>query len=199
MMYLLRSIPIRLEVRFGGYTGSGIRGQSAQGSISRPFWCTVPPKLNFTVLCALEPAPYLHWLLHGCEDTPSLTELQWSYIKVTVGTSKVPDLQDLCARIVEAVLTGHVAANMDGSRVQTTHPACHHTSSQNPSYSGIVRHDSSLRESGVTRPGSEPGSHWWEASSLTAQPPSLHGVRRLLEKAGLIIASHCDRRQPMHS
>ncbi|KAJ8875336.1 hypothetical protein PR048_023231 [Dryococelus australis] len=31
--------------------------------------------LNFTVLYALEPASYLHRLLHRCEDTPSLTEL----------------------------------------------------------------------------------------------------------------------------
>ncbi|KAJ8886050.1 hypothetical protein PR048_012256 [Dryococelus australis] len=30
--------------------------------------------LNFTVVFALEPASFLHWLLHRCEDTPSLTE-----------------------------------------------------------------------------------------------------------------------------
>ncbi|KAJ8869105.1 hypothetical protein PR048_030669 [Dryococelus australis] len=42
---------------------------------------------------------------------------------------------------------------------------------ENPPTSGIVRHDSHLRESGVNRPGIEPGSHWWEASSLTAQSP----------------------------
>ncbi|KAJ8894159.1 hypothetical protein PR048_006769 [Dryococelus australis] len=33
------------------------------------------------------------------------------------------------------------------------------------------RHDSDMRQSGVTRPGIEPGSPWWEASTLTAQPP----------------------------
>ncbi|KAJ8878039.1 hypothetical protein PR048_022502 [Dryococelus australis] len=32
-------------------------------------------RLNFTLLYALEPASFLHWLLHRCEDTPSLTEL----------------------------------------------------------------------------------------------------------------------------
>ncbi|KAJ8867471.1 hypothetical protein PR048_031273 [Dryococelus australis] len=32
-------------------------------------------ELNFTVLFALEPVSFLHWLLHRCEDTPSLTEL----------------------------------------------------------------------------------------------------------------------------
>ncbi|KAJ8867473.1 hypothetical protein PR048_031275 [Dryococelus australis] len=37
--------------------------------------------------------------------------------------------------------------------------------------SGIVRHDYHLRKSGVNRPGIEPGSPWWEASGLTAQPP----------------------------
>ncbi|KAJ8897089.1 hypothetical protein PR048_002435 [Dryococelus australis] len=36
---------------------------------------------------------------------------------------------------------------------------------------GIVRHDSHLQNSGVTRPGIEPGSPWWEACNLTAQSP----------------------------
>ncbi|KAJ8867389.1 hypothetical protein PR048_031190 [Dryococelus australis] len=40
----------------------------------------------------------------------------------------------------------------------------------NPPTNGIVRHDSHKRKSGVTRPGIEPGSSWWEASRLTAQP-----------------------------
>ncbi|KAJ8896891.1 hypothetical protein PR048_002237 [Dryococelus australis] len=31
--------------------------------------------------------------------------------------------------------------------------------------SGIIRHDSQFRKSGVNRPGIEPGSPWWEASS----------------------------------
>ncbi|KAJ8875863.1 hypothetical protein PR048_023766 [Dryococelus australis] len=41
-----------------------------------------------------------------------------------------------------------------------------------PPPNGIVRHDSHMRESGVIRPGTEPGSPWWEASRLTAQPRS---------------------------
>ncbi|KAJ8877583.1 hypothetical protein PR048_022038 [Dryococelus australis] len=41
-----------------------------------------------------------------------------------------------------------------------------------PPTRGIVRHDSHMRKSGVTWPGIEPGSPWWEASSLTAQPPN---------------------------
>ncbi|KAJ8882439.1 hypothetical protein PR048_014247 [Dryococelus australis] len=36
---------------------------------------------------------------------------------------------------------------------------------------GIARQDSHMRKSGVIRPGIEPGSPWWEASRLTAQPP----------------------------
>ncbi|KAJ8871499.1 hypothetical protein PR048_027821 [Dryococelus australis] len=36
---------------------------------------------------------------------------------------------------------------------------------------GIVRHDSHLRKTRVTRPGIEPCSPWWEASGLTARPP----------------------------
>ncbi|KAJ8867657.1 hypothetical protein PR048_031460 [Dryococelus australis] len=42
---------------------------------------------------------------------------------------------------------------------------------ENPPTRGIHRHDSHLRKSGMTRPGIESGSPWWEASSLTAQPP----------------------------
>ncbi|KAJ8870449.1 hypothetical protein PR048_029471 [Dryococelus australis] len=52
-------------------------------------------------------------------------------------------------------------------------------SRENPPTSGIVRHDSHVRKSGVSRPGIEPGSPWWEAvpapggrssSSPTASP-----------------------------
>ncbi|KAJ8898153.1 hypothetical protein PR048_003513 [Dryococelus australis] len=42
---------------------------------------------------------------------------------------------------------------------------------EDPPTNGIVRHDFYLRKSGVTRPGMEPGSPWWEVSRLTAQPP----------------------------
>ncbi|KAJ8872278.1 hypothetical protein PR048_025880 [Dryococelus australis] len=35
----------------------------------------------------------------------------------------------------------------------------------------IVRHDTHMRKTGVTRPGIDPGSPWWEASWLIAQPP----------------------------
>ncbi|KAJ8890229.1 hypothetical protein PR048_009737 [Dryococelus australis] len=45
---------------------------------------------------------------------------------------------------------------------------------ENPPTNGIVRHDSHMRESRVTRQGIEPGTPWWEASSLTAQPPLLN-------------------------
>ncbi|KAJ8876213.1 hypothetical protein PR048_024123 [Dryococelus australis] len=36
---------------------------------------------------------------------------------------------------------------------------------------GIVRHDPHMQKSGVTWPEREPGSHRWEVSRLTAQPP----------------------------
>ncbi|KAJ8875018.1 hypothetical protein PR048_022908 [Dryococelus australis] len=39
---------------------------------------------------------------------------------------------------------------------------------ENPPTNGIVRHDSHMRK---IRPGTEPGSPWWEASRLTTQPP----------------------------
>ncbi|KAJ8889355.1 hypothetical protein PR048_008854 [Dryococelus australis] len=40
-----------------------------------------------------------------------------------------------------------------------------------PPTNGIVWHDSHMRKSGVTQPGSELGSLWWDASRLTAQSP----------------------------
>ncbi|KAJ8895297.1 hypothetical protein PR048_000622 [Dryococelus australis] len=48
---------------------------------------------------------------------------------------------------------------------------------ENAPSNGIVRHDSHMRNSGVTRPGIEPGSPWWEASRLTAHPPVVHTRR----------------------
>ncbi|KAJ8867383.1 hypothetical protein PR048_031184 [Dryococelus australis] len=41
---------------------------------------------------------------------------------------------------------------------------------ENPPTNGIVRGTIPTCENPVTRPGIEPGSPWWEASSLTAQP-----------------------------
>ncbi|KAJ8869642.1 hypothetical protein PR048_028635 [Dryococelus australis] len=49
---------------------------------------------------------------------------------------------------------------------------------ENPPTNSIVRHDSYTRKSGVTRPGIEPGSPWWEASRLTVWKNSL--ILRLL-------------------
>ncbi|KAJ8895582.1 hypothetical protein PR048_000918 [Dryococelus australis] len=43
--------------------------------------------------------------------------------------------------------------------------------SEKPPISGIVRHDSHMRKSGLNRQGIEPGSPCWEVSSLTIQPP----------------------------
>ncbi|KAJ8888777.1 hypothetical protein PR048_008269 [Dryococelus australis] len=49
---------------------------------------------------------------------------------------------------------------------------------ENSPANGIVRHDSHMRKSGVTRPGIEPGSPWWEESRLTAQPPLPHHMEQ---------------------
>ncbi|KAJ8867894.1 hypothetical protein PR048_031699 [Dryococelus australis] len=49
---------------------------------------------------------------------------------------------------------------------------------------GIVRHNSHMRGSGVTRPGIEPGSPWREASRLTAQPPRPPWVRAGMKGRG---------------
>ncbi|KAJ8866800.1 hypothetical protein PR048_032661, partial [Dryococelus australis] len=42
---------------------------------------------------------------------------------------------------------------------------------ENQPTNGIVQHDSHMRKSGLTPPGIKPGSPWWEANRLTAQPP----------------------------
>ncbi|KAJ8869189.1 hypothetical protein PR048_030759 [Dryococelus australis] len=42
---------------------------------------------------------------------------------------------------------------------------------ENPPTSGIVQHGSHIRKSGSGPAGVEPGSHWWEAGSLTVQSP----------------------------
>ncbi|KAJ8877705.1 hypothetical protein PR048_022160 [Dryococelus australis] len=52
---------------------------------------------------------------------------------------------------------------------------------EDPPTNGIVRHDSHMRRLGVTRPGIEPGSPWWGASRLTAQPPWPLGEYRLFK------------------
>ncbi|KAJ8877575.1 hypothetical protein PR048_022030 [Dryococelus australis] len=49
---------------------------------------------------------------------------------------------------------------------------------ENPLTNGFVGHDSHMRKSGVTRLGIEPGSPWWEASRLNAQPPTQPGCSR---------------------
>ncbi|KAJ8871479.1 hypothetical protein PR048_027796 [Dryococelus australis] len=46
-----------------------------------------------------------------------------------------------------------------------------------PPTNGIVRHDSHMRKSGMTRPGIDPVSPWWEASRLTAHSPWLLKIR----------------------
>ncbi|KAJ8872651.1 hypothetical protein PR048_026260 [Dryococelus australis] len=53
---------------------------------------------------------------------------------------------------------------------------------KNPPTSGIVRHDSHLRKSRVNRPGIEPGSPRWKASSLTSEPPRPQFRRRSVLK-----------------
>ncbi|KAJ8888681.1 hypothetical protein PR048_008173 [Dryococelus australis] len=52
--------------------------------------------------------------------------------------------------------------------------------------SSTIRHDAHLRKSGVTRPGIEPSSPWWEASSLTTQPPWPH------EYSNIFPSSNCE-------
>ncbi|KAJ8869714.1 hypothetical protein PR048_028709 [Dryococelus australis] len=51
---------------------------------------------------------------------------------------------------------------------------------ENPPTDGIVRHDSHMQKSGVTRPGIEPRSPCWEASRLTAQPPWPRGKNKCI-------------------
>ncbi|KAJ8873568.1 hypothetical protein PR048_024386 [Dryococelus australis] len=46
-------------------------------------------RLNFTVLPVLEPASFLHWLLHRCEATPFLTELHSLFVTSVFSESSV--------------------------------------------------------------------------------------------------------------
>ncbi|KAJ8886124.1 hypothetical protein PR048_012333 [Dryococelus australis] len=62
---------------------------------------------NFTVLYALEPASFLHWLLQRCEDIPSLTELHVSsYISNRVLTHKFGI--NLRALMLQSLETGKI-------------------------------------------------------------------------------------------
>ncbi|KAJ8881982.1 hypothetical protein PR048_018470 [Dryococelus australis] len=70
----------------------------------------------------------------------------------------------------------HHPARSPHAKIRVSNPLClgrgeTGDSRENPPTSGIVRHNSHMRKYGVTRPGIEPGSPWWEASRLTAQPP----------------------------
>ncbi|KAJ8893755.1 hypothetical protein PR048_006355 [Dryococelus australis] len=78
----------------------------------------------------------------------------------------------------------------------------------------LVRHDSHSRKSGVTRPEIEPDSPWWQARSLTAQPPQppsfnshlslVHAppIRNVLESSKRLTHSRLhssDSHSPVHS
>ncbi|KAJ8886223.1 hypothetical protein PR048_012432 [Dryococelus australis] len=56
-----------------GNAGTTANEQTSEGNAR--FALLFGIRLNFTVLYELEPASFLHWLLHICKDTPSLTEL----------------------------------------------------------------------------------------------------------------------------
>ncbi|KAJ8894735.1 hypothetical protein PR048_000042 [Dryococelus australis] len=58
---------------------------------------------------------------------------------------------------------------------------------ENPPTSDIVRHDSHMRKSGVTRPGIEPGSPWWETDvkCLTDECSRENSVAYMLPLADL--------------
>ncbi|KAJ8871779.1 hypothetical protein PR048_028119 [Dryococelus australis] len=50
---------------------------------------------------------------------------------------------------------------------------------------------STCRDPGVTQPGIEPGSPWWEASSLTAQPPLPHSGSPSVDDRPIMNAVKC--------
>ncbi|KAJ8867230.1 hypothetical protein PR048_031029 [Dryococelus australis] len=58
---------------------------------------------------------------------------------------------------------------------------------ENPSTNGIVRHDSHMRKSGVTQPGIEPGSSWWEAVLFSS---SCVGIGEAQHSPGVISDNH---------
>ncbi|KAJ8874888.1 hypothetical protein PR048_022778 [Dryococelus australis] len=87
-MPLAESLPDFLQVGIVADDAAGWRGFLGDIPFAYPLRSgavPLPPRLtvidfqatllNFTVLYVLEPAPFLHWLLHRCEATPILTEL----------------------------------------------------------------------------------------------------------------------------
>ncbi|KAJ8870072.1 hypothetical protein PR048_029083 [Dryococelus australis] len=69
---------------------------------------------------------------------------------------------------------------------------------ENPPTNGSIRHDSHMRKSGVNRPGIKPGSPWWEASRLTAQPrgPLLLSAAPYSTHCTLIGSQYIDVNEP---
>ncbi|KAJ8870367.1 hypothetical protein PR048_029388 [Dryococelus australis] len=89
---------------------------------------------------------------------PSLTDCRWN----ATAAGWLPCLADLTTALARS----------------TPQPAClpgRSPRKQAPT-SGIVRHDSHMRKSGLTRPGIEPGSPWWGAIGLTAAPRRSYGI-----------------------
>ncbi|KAJ8871132.1 hypothetical protein PR048_027436 [Dryococelus australis] len=72
--------------------------------------------LNFTVLSLLEPVSYLHWLLHRCEATPSLTELHFRDNRSPLAEQRRAPRPTHNARTSGGYLVNQLAARRHGYR-----------------------------------------------------------------------------------
>ncbi|KAJ8869257.1 hypothetical protein PR048_030829 [Dryococelus australis] len=147
--------------------------------LSRPR-CHEPPKSLHSLDLVLQPGSSPHegtpqWLIVLTRVWAHLIALDETFGgRWSLGSPLVDDRPIMNAvkyRVVTGVLWTSrtmVSSNIDTNRTETGDPR------EYPPTNGIVRHDSYLRKSEVNRPGIEPGSPWWEASRITAQPPRPH-------------------------
>ncbi|KAJ8885945.1 hypothetical protein PR048_012151 [Dryococelus australis] len=83
-------------------------------------------------------------------------------------SAPIDDLQGNKKRIPYCQMWGNIGAT---ANEQTSEVRLYKGLRKKKPISSIVQRDSHMLKSGMTRLGIEPGSRWWEASSLIAQPP----------------------------
>ncbi|KAJ8880798.1 hypothetical protein PR048_017269 [Dryococelus australis] len=132
-----------------------------------------------------------------CQTPPSVPSASLLQQQTPTPRCKLPGVHGaLLETLLAADLSSHFVSfsRMNSVRVRASERECVRASwskqrwneragkkvdhRENPPTSGIVMHDSHLRKSGSTRPEIEPGSPWWEASSLTAWPSHVECIKR---------------------
>ncbi|KAJ8866088.1 hypothetical protein PR048_033612, partial [Dryococelus australis] len=118
-------------------------------------------RLDSTALCSLWSQMFVHWLLAVWHLL--LVSLQFCHwLRVVQGVSNELAYED----------------GENGAALECKGGGKRQIPEKTPRTSGIVRHYSHMRKSGVTRPGIEPGSHWWKASGCVIAEGKEKGVTR---------------------